>query len=140
VRNVFLLRSSVLHRYHSRNIADDTGGLHSFIADVILYLSYFYKTKELPTRLSWFWTAYMATQIVSAFLAIGILRLRGVHGMEGWRWLFLLVGPLAVPQCHHLTTSVGSLPHRHNRHPLVVLHAAQPDSNQRWTSRPRRLV
>lgn len=68
----------------------------SFIADVILYLTYFYKTKELPFRLSLFWTAYMSTQIVSAFLAFGILRLRGVNGMEGWRWLFALEGSLTA--------------------------------------------
>ncbi|RVD87829.1 uncharacterized protein DFL_002037 [Arthrobotrys flagrans] len=65
-----------------------------FIADVILYLSYFYTGKELPIRLAFFWVAYQATQIVAAFLAFGILRMRGVNGMEGWRWLFALEGTL----------------------------------------------
>ena len=63
-----------------------------FIPDCILYLSYFYKSKELPKRLSWFWVSYQSTQIVSAFLAYGILRLRGHNGMAGWRWLFALEG------------------------------------------------
>ncbi|KAJ3033527.1 hypothetical protein HDV00_006084 [Rhizophlyctis rosea] len=67
-----------------------------FIPDVVLYLTYFYKNKELPIRLSWFWTSYMLTQIASAFLAFGILRLRGVHGWEGWRWLFALEGGLTA--------------------------------------------
>lgn len=58
-----------------------------FIPDVILYLSYFYKTKELPVRLSYFWTAYTGTNVVAAFLAYGILRLRGVNGWEGWRYV-----------------------------------------------------
>lgn len=65
-----------------------------FIPDNILYLSYFYTGWELPGRLSWFWVSYQSTQIVSAFFAFGILRLRGHNGMEGWRWLFALEGML----------------------------------------------
>ncbi|KAI9838987.1 MAG: hypothetical protein M1819_004195 [Sarea resinae] len=63
-----------------------------FIPDNILYLSYFYNSIELPTRLSFFWVSYQFTSIVSAFLAYGILHLRGYHGMAGWRWLFALEG------------------------------------------------
>lgn len=58
-----------------------------FIPDVILYLSYFYKSAELPVRLSFFWTAYQATYIVSAFLAFGILHMRGINGLAGWRYV-----------------------------------------------------
>ncbi|KAF2847184.1 MFS general substrate transporter [Plenodomus tracheiphilus IPT5] len=65
-----------------------------FIPDNILYLSYFYTGWELPGRLSWFWVSYQSTQIISAFFAFGILRLRGHNGMEGWRWLFALEGLL----------------------------------------------
>ena len=61
-----------------------------------LSLSYFYKSKELPIRLSFFWSAYIFTQVIAAFLAFGILRLRGHHGWEGWRWLFALEGVLTV--------------------------------------------
>jgi len=65
-----------------------------FIPDVILYLSYFYTTKELPLRLAWFWVSnYMAT-LIGAFLATGILRLRNATGQPGWKWLFLLEGVL----------------------------------------------
>ncbi|KAI9700797.1 MAG: hypothetical protein M1836_002166 [Candelina mexicana] len=65
-----------------------------FIPDNILYLSYFYTGSELPTRLSFFWVAYQCTSIISAFLAFGILRMRGINGMGGWRWLFALEGTL----------------------------------------------
>ncbi|KAF2730010.1 MFS general substrate transporter [Polyplosphaeria fusca] len=65
-----------------------------FIPDNILYLSYFYTGSELPIRLACFWVSYQSTNIVSAFLAFGILRLRGYNGMEGWRWLFALEGML----------------------------------------------
>ncbi|OAL32679.1 hypothetical protein AYO20_07837 [Fonsecaea nubica] len=65
-----------------------------FIPDTILYLSYFFTNAELPKRLSWFWTSYQSTQIVGAFLAYGILHLRGHGGIEGWRYLFAIEGAL----------------------------------------------
>ncbi|KAK4615775.1 hypothetical protein CLAFUW4_10574 [Fulvia fulva] len=65
-----------------------------FIPDVILYLSYYYKSSELPRRLSFFWVAYQSTNILSAFLAYGILRLRRHNGLPGWAWLFALEGML----------------------------------------------
>lgn len=71
-----------------------------FIPDNILYLSYFYTGFELPVRLSFFWVAYQTTSIVSAFLAYGILHMRGIPMLGvagetgGWRWLFALEGTL----------------------------------------------
>jgi hypothetical protein len=63
-----------------------------FIPDNVLYLSYFYTGKELPRRLSFFWVSSQLTNIVSAFLAYGILHLRGLYGISGWRWLFAIEG------------------------------------------------
>lgn len=63
-----------------------------FIPDNILYLSYFYTGTELPIRLGFMWGTSQCTNIVSAFLAFGILRLRGHNGLAGWRWLFALEG------------------------------------------------
>ncbi|KAI0347970.1 MFS general substrate transporter [Trametopsis cervina] len=65
-----------------------------FIPDAILYLSYFYTKNELPIRLAWFWVSNYMSHIVGAFLATGILKLRGVNGVAGWRYLFLLEGVL----------------------------------------------
>ncbi len=65
-----------------------------FIPDVILYLSYFYTKNELPVRLAWFWVSNYMSHIVGAFLATGILKLRGVNGVAGWRYLFLIEGAL----------------------------------------------
>jgi MFS family permease len=63
-----------------------------FIPDVILYLSYFFKGCELPNRLSLFWSPYIGTQVVAAFLAYGIFHIK--TGWAGWRWLFLIEGIL----------------------------------------------
>ncbi|KAK2748419.1 hypothetical protein FQN55_004357 [Onygenales sp. PD_40] len=63
-----------------------------FIPDTILFLSYWYKSKELPVRLSYFWVSYQGTSIVGAFLAFGFLRLRGHGGQPGWKYLFAFEG------------------------------------------------
>ncbi|PSS29652.1 hypothetical protein PHLCEN_2v2800 [Hermanssonia centrifuga] len=67
-----------------------------FIPDVVLYLSYYYTTSELPIRLAWFWVSNYVASIVGAFLATGLLRLRGVRGVAGWRYLFLIEGGLTL--------------------------------------------
>ncbi|KAF5858298.1 Leucyl aminopeptidase yscIV, partial [Aspergillus alliaceus] len=67
-----------------------------FIPDIVLWLSYFYTSKELPTRLSIFWTALSVTTIVTSFMAFGILHMRGVLGWAGWRWLFLIEGLITL--------------------------------------------
>ena len=56
-----------------------------FIPDVILYLSYFYTKNELPLRLACFWASANLCSIVASFLAYGILHMRGVLGLAGWR-------------------------------------------------------
>ncbi|KAI8947546.1 major facilitator superfamily domain-containing protein [Xylaria longipes] len=63
-----------------------------FIPDVVLWLSYFYTSRELPIRLSYFWTTLSATGVLTSLLAFALLHLRGVAGWAGWRWLFLIEG------------------------------------------------
>ncbi|EAW09385.1 putative transporter [Aspergillus clavatus NRRL 1] len=63
-----------------------------FIPDTILFLSFWYKSKELPIRLSYFWVSYQATAIVGAFLAFGFLHIRNDEGGGGWRYMFAFEG------------------------------------------------
>ncbi|CCG24984.1 hypothetical protein CORT_0G03060 [Candida orthopsilosis Co 90-125] len=62
-----------------------------FIADLVLWLSYFFTSKELPIRLSWFWTTLSLVQIATSLMAFGILRLN-TWGWHGWQFLFLIEG------------------------------------------------
>ncbi|RLV89990.1 putative transporter [Spathaspora sp. JA1] len=63
-----------------------------FIADLVLWLSYFFTSKELPVRLSWFWVTLSLVGVFTSLLAFGLLRMRGIAGWGGWRWLFLIEG------------------------------------------------
>lgn len=48
----------------------------TYTTDMVLFLSYFYKGKELPVRLSFFWVSLTLTNISGALLGYGILRMR----------------------------------------------------------------
>jgi len=61
-----------------------------FVPQAVLYLSYFYKHHELSIRLGFFYTAMSGADVMASLLAYGILRMRGVQGLAGWRWLFLI--------------------------------------------------
>jgi MFS family permease len=50
----------------------------------------------MSLRLGFFWTAMSLADILAGFLAYGLLRMRGVAGQSGWRWLFL------IEVCSHL--------------------------------------
>ncbi|RFU28872.1 hypothetical protein B7463_g7465, partial [Scytalidium lignicola] len=63
-----------------------------FIPDLVLWLSYFYTSRELPMRLSVFWMSTSLTGIITSLLAFAIFHLDGLRGWEGWRWLFFLEG------------------------------------------------
>ncbi|KAF2013951.1 MFS general substrate transporter [Aaosphaeria arxii CBS 175.79] len=65
-----------------------------FIPDMVLWLSYYYNSRELPIRLSFFWTALSVTTIVTSLLAFALLHMRGIAGWPGWAWLFLVEGAI----------------------------------------------
>lgn len=91
---------------------------------MVLYLSYYYTSSELPIRLSFFWVSLSTTTILGSLLAAGILQLRGSLGWAGWRceWSFLpdhVLGENFLPpffsrneeKLTFLTFSIRFIPH-----------------------------
>ena len=61
-----------------------------FFPGAIYLLSAWYTKNELGKRLG---GLYIAQQVGNAFgglIAAGVLKLDGVHGIRGWRWLFIV--------------------------------------------------
>lgn len=68
----------------------------AFFPGAFYYLSMFYNRKQIAFRVA---VLYSGSQLGNAFgtlLAIGILKLDGRYGLEGWRWLFLIEGVLTI--------------------------------------------
>lgn len=65
-----------------------------FIPACLVYLTAFYKTNELATRLAYFWGAQALASCFSGIMSFFVFRLEGAMGLEGWKWLFLTDGIL----------------------------------------------
>ncbi|GAA5891780.1 hypothetical protein JCM6882_006205 [Rhodosporidiobolus microsporus] len=63
---------------------------------LVLYLSMFYRRRELQTRISLFFGAASLSGAFSGLLAAAIINLDGKGGKEGWRWIFFLEGAVTV--------------------------------------------
>lgn len=63
-----------------------------FIPTCLVYLTSWYKTNELATRLAWFWGVQSFASAFSGLISFGVFRLAGIANLEGWKWLFLLDG------------------------------------------------
>ncbi|RYP84720.1 hypothetical protein DL770_005172 [Monosporascus sp. CRB-9-2] len=59
-------------------------------------LSQWYKNSELSRRFGVFFAGYLLGQAVNGLLAYAILRMRGIGGLAGWQWLFLIEGMWTV--------------------------------------------
>ncbi|KAH7402809.1 MFS transporter [Pyrenochaeta sp. MPI-SDFR-AT-0127] len=63
----------------------------------VYMISTFYKRKETATRMSIFYTGNLLASSFSGLIAAAVFAtLDGKHGLEGWRWLFLIQGLITV--------------------------------------------
>ncbi|KAK0229419.1 major facilitator superfamily domain-containing protein [Armillaria nabsnona] len=63
---------------------------------MILYLTNFYPRAKMTTRIVSFFAFASLSVAFSGILAYGILRMDGVGGRAGWRWIFILEGAFTV--------------------------------------------
>ncbi|KAJ6100450.1 hypothetical protein N7499_000080 [Penicillium canescens] len=67
-----------------------------FIPGALYYLSTWYKKDETSLRTSLFFYGQMFASATSSLISAGLLKLNGNHGMEGWRWIFLVEGLITL--------------------------------------------
>ncbi|KAK7885086.1 hypothetical protein LTR67_010791 [Exophiala xenobiotica] len=65
-----------------------------YIPGFALYISKYYTNQELALRFAIFWASNSFAGALGGPLSIGLLSLRGTHGLHGWQWLFLVEGIL----------------------------------------------
>ncbi|KAJ9156231.1 Alternative sulfate transporter [Pleurostoma richardsiae] len=67
-----------------------------FIPGSLFTLSVWYKRDELSRRFGFFFFANGLATAVGGLLAYAILHMRGVGGLAGWQWLFILEGIFTI--------------------------------------------
>ena len=67
-----------------------------FFPGMILYLTYWFPSRERAGAISLFMTAIALAGVVGGPVSGALLTLRGAGGLAGWQWLFLLEGIPAV--------------------------------------------
>lgn len=67
-----------------------------FIADVCLWLSYFYTGPQLPLRMGIFYILNPMTNVWSALLSLGLLEIKTEKFPHGWQWLFIIEGAMTL--------------------------------------------
>ncbi|KAK4231150.1 hypothetical protein QBC38DRAFT_259693 [Podospora fimiseda] len=67
-----------------------------FIPAGLYTITRWYKTEELSKRFSVFFLGNLFAGACSGLIAYGILHMRGICGLAGWQWLFLLEGIFTI--------------------------------------------
>ena len=63
-----------------------------FFPGMILYLTYWFPSRERARAVAKFMTATAIAGVVGAPVSSALLKLEGVAGLHGWQWLFLVEG------------------------------------------------
>lgn len=63
-----------------------------FFPGVIYYLTQWFPARRRARALAWFLVSIPVSAVIGGPVAVVLLQLDGVHGLEGWQWLFLIEG------------------------------------------------
>jgi MFS family permease len=108
----------------SRNTADFKA---PFYPGAIYLLSLFYTRKEIALRIGVLYSAnILATSFSGLIAAATFATLGGAQGLEGWRWLFIILGKLILQ--HREIRLTVRYRYGSSRH-CSYLHAARPPSD-----------
>ncbi|KAM0522802.1 hypothetical protein D7B24_002753 [Verticillium nonalfalfae] len=67
-----------------------------FIPAALFTLTRWYKRDEISRRFSWFFVGNLFALAMTGIIAYGVLHMRGIAGLAGWQWLFILEGIFTV--------------------------------------------
>ncbi|KAM0285785.1 hypothetical protein ACHAQH_001247 [Verticillium albo-atrum] len=67
-----------------------------FIPAGLYTITRWYTQAETSKRFSWYFIGNMLAGATSGLIAYGILHMRGIQGLAGWQWLFILEGILTL--------------------------------------------
>lgn len=71
----------------------------------IYLISMYYKRYELQWRMSLFFSASIIAGAFGGLLAYGLVKMDGMGGYEGWRWIFIIVSRLSTNKLPTALTS-----------------------------------
>ncbi|KAK9453372.1 major facilitator superfamily domain-containing protein [Dipodascopsis uninucleata] len=68
-----------------------------FFSGAIMLMSSWYTRNELAHRISWFYSGCSVANMFGGLLGAAVLgNMDGAHGIEGWRWLFIIEGSITI--------------------------------------------
>jgi MFS family permease len=67
-----------------------------FIPAGLYTLTQWYKRNETSRRFTAFFLGNMTASAASGLIAYGILQMRGIAGLSGWQWMFLIEGIITI--------------------------------------------
>ncbi|KAJ7918802.1 major facilitator superfamily domain-containing protein [Mycena leptocephala] len=67
-----------------------------FFPGALYYLSMFYNRKQYTFRVALLFSGSQLGNAFGGLFAVAILKADGLHGIEGWRWLFIVEGVMSI--------------------------------------------